>query len=138
VSRGLVSGFADGVEGLASTYNNTTHLLVAGGDTAAMALAAARVREMDGGVALVEGGEVVFEFPLTVCGMMSRGSFGENVEANRRLSAEMKKRGYPFHDIVYSLLFFTCDFLPSIRLTPLGVIEVKGGEVLSPCEEIPG
>jgi adenine deaminase len=60
------------------------------------------------------------------------------VEANRRLSAEMKKRGYPFHDIVYSLLFFTCDFLPSIRLTPLGVIEVKTGNVLSPSEEIPG
>ncbi|MBA2693818.1 MAG: adenine deaminase [Rubrobacter sp.] len=138
VSRGLVSGFADGVEGLASTYNNTTHLLVAGRDTAAMALAATRVRKMDGGVALAEGGEVVFEFPLTVCGMMSRGSFDENVEANRRLSAEMKKRGYPFHDIVYSLLFFTCDFLPSIRLTPLGVIEVKTGNVLSLSEEIPG
>jgi adenine deaminase len=138
VSRGLVSGFADGVEGFASTYNNTTHLLVAGREPEAMALAATRVRGMDGGIAVVEGGEVVFEFPLTVCGMMSRGSFEENVEANRRLSAEMKKRGYPFHDIVYSLLFFTCDFLPSIRLTPLGVIEVKTGEVLSPSEAIPG
>jgi adenine deaminase len=138
VSRGVVSGFADEVEGFASTYNNTTHLLVAGRNPAAMATAASRVRDMDGGIAIVEGGEVVFEFPLTIAGMMSRGSFGENVEANRRLSAEMKKRGYPFHDIVYSLLFFTCDFLPSIRLTPLGVVEVKNGRVISPGEEIPG
>lgn len=136
VSRGLVSGFADGVEGFASTYNNTTHLLVAGREPEAMAFAASRVRDMDGGIAIVEGGEVVFEFPLTVCGMMSRGTFEENVAANRRLSAEMKERGYLFHDIVYSLLFFTCDFLPSIRLTPLGVVEVKTGNVLSPSEEI--
>lgn len=138
ISRAFVSGFADGLEGFASTYNNTTHLLVLGRDPNAMALAASRVREMDGGVSIVEGGEVVFEFPLTVCGMMSRGSFAENVEANRRLSEEMKKRGYPFHDILYSLLFFTCDFLPSVRLTPLGLVEVKTGDVISPCEEFSG
>lgn len=70
--------------------------------------------------------------------MMSRGSFEENVEANRRLSEEMKKRGYPFHDIVYTLLFFTSDFLPAIRLTPLGVIEVKSGDVLLPSDEVFG
>lgn len=138
VSRALVSGFADGLEGFASTYNNTTHLLVVGKDPSAMALAASRVREIDGGVAVVEGGGVVYEFPLTIAGMMSRGSFDEAVGANRRLSAEMKKRGYPFHDIVYSLLFFTCDFLPSVRLTPLGLIEVKTGDVLLPCERVSG
>lgn len=136
VSRGFVSGFADGVEGFASTYNNTTQLLVVGRDPASMALAAGRVRDMSGGISLVEGGEAVFELPLTVCGMMSRGSFEEAVEANQSLSREMKKRGYPFHDIVYSLLFFTCDFLPSIRITPLGVTEVKTGDVLLPSERI--
>ncbi|MGH3085912.1 MAG: adenine deaminase C-terminal domain-containing protein, partial [Rubrobacteraceae bacterium] len=102
VSRALVSGFADDLEGFASTYNNTTQLLVVGKDPAAMALAASRVRDMDGGVAVVEGGEVVFEFALPVCGMMSPGSFDEVVAANQRLSEEMKKRGYPFHDIVYT------------------------------------
>lgn len=133
VSRALVAGFAgDALEGFASTYNTTTQLLVLGRDPRAMARAAARVREMGGGIALVAGGEVVCEVPLPVCGMMSPGTFEEAVARNRSLSRELESRGYPFHDILYTLLFLTCDFLPAVRLTPRGVLEVKSGRVLVP------
>jgi adenine deaminase len=45
-------------------------------------------------------------------------------------------RGYEFHDILYTLLFLTCDFLPALRLTPLGLLDVKTAHVLVPAEEL--
>ena len=134
ISRGLVSGFAANLEGLASTYNTTTHLLVLGRRPEAMARAAQRVRELDGGIVVVKGGEVVYELALPITGMMSDLPFAEVVEQNRRLSRVVDEAGYEYHDILYTLLFLTCDFLPALRLTPLGLLEVKSSKALAPVE----
>lgn len=135
ISRALVSGFAANLEGLASTYNTTTELLVLGSSPQFMALAAERVRQLDGGIVVVEGGEVVFELALPITGMMSDLPFAGVVEQNQRLSRVMAGAGYEHHDILYTLLFLTCDFLPALRLTPLGMLDVKSSEVLVPTEQ---
>jgi adenine deaminase len=138
ISRGLVSGFAANVEGLASTYNTTTHLLVLGRRPEAMARAAWRVRELDGGIVVVKGGEFVYELALPITGMMSDLQFAQVVERNRRLSHVMAEAGYEHHDILYTLLFLTCDFLPALRLTPLGLLDVKSSKTLAPAERLTG
>ena len=136
ISRALISGFAANLEGLASTYNTTTHLLVLGNRPEAMAHAARRVRELDGGIVVVKGGEVVYELALPITGMMSGLSFAEVVEQNRRLSQVVAAAGYEHHDILYTLLFLTCDFLPALRLTPLGLLDVKSSQTLAPAERL--
>jgi adenine deaminase len=136
VSRTLVSGFAAGLEGLASTYNTTTHLLVLGRQPEAMAWAAQRVRELDGGIVVIQGGEVVYELALPISGMMSDLPFSEVVLGNQRLSRAVAQAGYEYHDILYTLLFLTCDFLPALRLTPLGLLDVKSSRALAPAEQL--
>jgi adenine deaminase len=134
ISRSLLSGLAANLEGLASTYNTTTQLLVLGRRPESMALAARRVSELDGGIVVVRGNEVMYELALPITGMMSDLPFEEVVEENRRLSRVVAEAGYEYHDILYTLLFLTCDFLPALRLTPLGVLDVKSSEVLVPAE----
>jgi adenine deaminase len=134
ISHSLLSGLAANLEGLASTYNTTTQLLVLGRRPESMALAARRVRELDGGIVVVRGNEVMYELALPITGMMSDLPFEEVVEENRRLSRVVAEAGYEYHDILYTLLFLTCDFLPALRLTPLGVLDVKSSEVLVPAE----
>ncbi|HEU4492582.1 MAG TPA: adenine deaminase C-terminal domain-containing protein [Rubrobacteraceae bacterium] len=134
ISRSLLSGLAAKLEGLASTYNTTTQLLILGRRPESMALAARRVRELDGGIVVVKGNEVMYELALPITGMMSDLPFEEVVEENRRLSRVVAEAGYEYHDILYTLLFLTCDFLPALRLTPLGVLDVKSSEVLVPAE----
>jgi adenine deaminase len=134
ISRSPLSGLAANLEGLASTYNTTTQLLVLGRRPESMALAARRVRELDGGIVVVRGNEVMYELALPITGMMSDLPFEEVVEENRRLSRVVAEAGYEYHDILYTLLFLTCDFLPVLRLTPLGVLDVKSSEVLVPAE----
>ncbi len=136
ISRAFVSGFAPKLDGFASTYNTTTHLLVLGKRPKSIARAALRVRELEGGIVVVEGDKVTFETALPVAGMMSGLPFAEVVELNRRLSAAVAKAGYEHHDILYTLLFLTCDFLPALRLTPLGLLDVKSSETLAAAERL--
>lgn len=138
ISRALVSGFAKNLEGLASTYNTTTQLLVLGRRPRSMAKAAERVRQLRGGIVIVEGGEVLYELALPITGMMSGRPFADVVESNRRLSRTVAIAGYKHHDILYTLLFLTCDFLPVLRLTPLGLLDVKSSSTLIPSERLTG
>ncbi len=131
-SLGLVKGLGR-IEALASTYNTSCQLLVVGENRAAMAQAAARVVRMGGGITLLRHGSPVFELPLEIGGMMSGCSFAEAVAAVKRLEVEISGDGYPYHEFLYSLLFLVCDFLPGLRLTPRGLLDVKTGKILRPA-----
>ena len=131
-SLGFLRGLGQ-IEALASTYNTSCHLLVVGENRSSMALAAARVVRMGGGITLVRDGKVVFELPLEIGGMMSDISFAEAAKAAKQQELEVKKDGYPYNDFLYSLLFLVGDFLPGLRLTPMGLIDVKAGKKLIPA-----
>jgi adenine deaminase len=136
ISRALVSGFAPNLDGLASTYNTTTHLLGLGRRPQSIARAARRVRELNGGIVVVEGEKVTLELTLPFSGGMSGLPFDDVVELNRRLSRAVIRAGYEHHDILYTLLFLTCDFLPALRLTPLGLLDAKSSQTLAAAERL--
>jgi adenine deaminase len=97
-----------------------------------MAHAVNRLVDIGGGVVLVEGDRVLFELPLPIAGLMSRRPLTEVAARERGLAALLAARGHASHDPLYSLLFMTADFLPSARLTALGVWDVRRGRVLRP------
>jgi len=103
-----------------------------------MAQAAQRVREIGGGIVIVRGGAIFYELALPITGMMSGLRFSEVILQNQRLSWAVAAEGYEHHDILYTLLFLTCDFLPALRLTPLGLLDVKTSSVLVPSERLTG
>jgi len=138
-TNALISGFADKLEALASTYNTPTELLVFGKRPESMRIAARRVYEMGGGIALVEDGKVILEIPLPITGMMTDSlSFDQAVKYQDELLSAVKARGYPFHDILYTLLFLTCDFLPGLRVVPFGLYDVKSNQILRPAVPLTG
>src|SRR3954468_38261 len=125
IAKGVIANFID-TPGFATTATTSLHLLVLGNDPEAMARAAARVAEMGGGFAF-DGG---WSAPLAIDGLIADATFDDVVALDRRLSDEMRRHGYPFHDPLYSLLFASGDFLPELRLTPRGLFEVKTRRVL--------
>jgi adenine deaminase len=127
VTHGVIANLID-VAGFATTATTSLELLVLGRDPAAMARAATRVAALGGGFAFDKGPSA----PLTIDGLISAGRFDKALTIENHLSHVMAEHGYPFHDPLYSLLFASGDFLPEVRLTPRGVIEVKSGAVLAP------
>ena len=132
ITTGAVAGFAAALDGLAVTLSTDYQVLVLGRRTDAMARAVNRLLRLGGGVVLVDGDRVVFELPLPVGGVMSTRSLVELAQSERRLQALLGARGHTFHDPIYTLLFMTADFLPSVRLTADGVWDVKRRRILCP------
>ena len=132
IAPGVVAGFADRVDGLAATTTTDFNILVLGRSPAAMALAVNRLKRRGGGIILVDGERVAYELPLPIGGIMARGSLLEAAELEDGLRAALVARGYAHHEPVFSLFFMAADFLPAVRLSPVGVWDVKRGRVLMP------
>ena len=93
---------------------------------------AAKLNEMQGGTAFDNG----WAAPLEIDGLIVDGNYQQAVEYERALDYHARQAGYPFHDVVYSLLFASGDFLPELRLTPRGLFDVKSRTVLEPARRL--
>ncbi len=134
--RTCLSGFAEHLGGLASTFSTGGGLYVAGRDPRDMTVAAARALDLGGGVVLAEDGVVRFELPLPLAGVMSPRPMREIVDATDMLTALLRERGYAHHDLPYTLLFFGFDALPYVRLTYAGLWDVVAAKTLIPREDL--
>jgi adenine deaminase len=136
MTRGVISGFSTKLEGLATTYTTNAGILILGKTPEAMAQALSGLKEVGGGmVTLTTGGERK-DFPLPLAGISLRGRFEGAAEAARHFQQTMVAAGYPHADANYSLLFFSCDFLPELRATQAGWIRTKTGEVLLASQQL--
>jgi adenine deaminase len=129
---GVVAGFADRLDGLASTVTTDFNILVLGRRREAMARAVNRLLALRGGIVIADGDAFAYELALPLGGVMARGSLAEAAAREDELRAALAARGYAFHDPLFTLFFMAADFLPSVRLTSRGVWDVKRERVLLP------
>jgi adenine deaminase len=137
VAPGVVAGFAERLDGFASTLSTDFNILALGRSPEAMARAVNRLLERRGGIVVVEGDEIAYEMALPLGGIMARGSLEDAAAAERRLRAVLVARGYSHHDPLFSVFFMSADFLPAVRLTPRGVWDVKTSRILLPARRRP-
>ena len=130
IAPGAVAGFAAELDGLAATTSTDYQILALGRRPESLARAVNRLLRLKGGIVLVDGDRVTFELPLPIGGIMSSRPLTELAEREREFHALLRARGYAFHDPIYTLLFMAADFLPSARLSALGVWDVKRSRVL--------
>ncbi|SIT92893.1 adenine deaminase C-terminal domain-containing protein [Edaphobacillus lindanitolerans] len=129
----LIKGFADEVQGFASSYSSTGDIIMIGKNSADMKLAFDRMKEIGGGLVLAEGGEVVSELPLGLAGVMSDKPMEALMEDEKTIKAELRARGYKHGDAVYTLLFLMSTHLPYVRITQKGIYDVMNRKVLFPA-----
>ena len=130
VAPGVVAGFADRLDGLAATTTTDFNILVLGRSREAMVRAVNRLLALRGGIVVADAGRIAFEWPLPIGGVLGRDSLEEAAEREQALRATLVARGYPWHEPFYSLYFLAADFLPAVRLTPLGTWDVKRRRIL--------
>ncbi len=135
ITRGLLSGFAYDVAGLATTYTISTDYLVIGSDPEAMHKALQYVHHHSG-VALMEADGSTLHLPLPIGGGLSLLSMHELIEVSSRFLERLKEKGFAFDDPYYCLLFLTSTHLPKLRITENGVISIKEQKILLPMKPL--
>ncbi|WP_413304294.1 adenine deaminase C-terminal domain-containing protein [Bacillus sp. 1P10SD] len=128
----LLKGFATKLSALASSFSNTGDIILIGKNKQDMLHAFNRMKELGGGIVVVEEDNVVCELPLYLSGLMSDLPMEELMQQEKSLFTVLKERGYSFSDPIYSLLFFSSTHLPYIRITQQGMYDVMNKTVLFP------
>lgn len=129
----IVKGFDTGVHGFASSYSNTGDLIIIGKRVADMKVALKKLKEMKGGIVLIENGEEVTSIPLSIAGAMSKEPVEVIIEQEIALKTALRDRGYMHSDAIYTLLFLQSTHLPYIRVTPRGMHDVMKRSVVLPA-----
>ena len=129
----VLKGFANDFGGLVSSYSISGDYLILGKCKRDMLTAFERMKELGGGIVLVDRGEIIAEIPLPLCGMTSKEPVEQLIVQEEVLRAELLARGYKFEDPIYTLLFLASTHLPYVRATPLGIYEVMKKQILFPA-----
>lgn len=129
----ILKGFAKNVSGFASTYSSTGDIILLGDNKKDMYTAFKRVKEQNGGIVLVEDGQVIAEIELPLMASMSLKPVEELMLEETNLTEKLRERGYHFDDPIYTLLFLSATHLPYVRVTQKGIYDVKNRTELFPA-----
>jgi len=136
ITMGLLEGFGNGIEALVSSYNTAAQILAVGTNAQAMSAAVNRVLDIKGGIVILDKGDVRYELPLPIGGVMSERDLPELADKEREFQSILFSKGYPHHDPMYTLVFLPNDFLPEVRVNYRGILDVKNDRVLWPRRDL--
>ncbi|MDA0349223.1 MAG: amidohydrolase family protein [Verrucomicrobia bacterium] len=128
IAYGFLQNFGLKEGAVASSVGHDAHnVIVAGFDETSMSLAIETIRESQGGVSVVQGGEVVAFVALPIAGLISDLRAGEVAEAASKVKAAWVAAGCTLPYMGFNLL--PLSVIPEIRLTDKGLVKVPEMEI---------
>lgn len=128
IGFGFVTGDCIKRGAVATTHCHDHHnLLVIGDNIQNMLLAINRVVELQGGIVTVENGKILKELQLNVCGIMSNRSVKEIGLSLKVIRESLEHLGYNHYSPVASLCSLALPVSPALKVTDMGLIDVKKG-----------
>lgn len=128
---GLVTGSGLRSGAVATTYFHDHHnLFVLGRDPGDMAAAVNRLRESQGGILTVRGGEVTAHLPLPVCGLLSEDSAEQVGAVLHMVREQLHALGYVHRAPIMSLCTLGLPVSPALKLTDKGLVDVRAGRLV--------
>ena len=132
VGTALLSGACLTHGAVASTWVHDHHnLLVIGRDEKDMQIAANAVIEAQGGLAVVEDGQVVASMPLPVAGILTEAPLAEAGARLSEVTAALKRLGWGNANPVMSVCTIALPVSPELKVTDQGLVDVRKGQLVS-------
>lgn len=128
----MIKGFANAIQGFASSYSTTGDILLIGKNIEDMKYAFNQLKEMKGGIVITEKSEVIASIPLSIGGFLFNGEIETLIDQEKKLKKALASRGYKKGDAIYTLSFLQATHLPYIRITPKGIFDVMKKTLLLP------
>jgi len=129
VAHGLLSNFGLRNGAVASSVGHDSHnVIVAGTNEADMQAALKAIEAAQGGVCVVEGGEVKAMVPLPIAGLLSDKRVTEVAEEVKLLKSAWQAAGCTIAYMGFNLI--PLSVIPEIRITDKGLVLVPGMEIV--------
>lgn len=136
VGVAFVRGFGLKDGAIASSVAHDSHnIVIAGANDEDMHHAVEAIVEMQGGLVVVQGGEVRAALPLPIAGLMSDRPLHEVRDAVDDLHSAYHQLGGELQDPFMQLAFLALPVIPSLKLTDKGLVDVDKFEIVSLWEE---
>ncbi|MEM8980261.1 MAG: adenine deaminase [Pseudomonadota bacterium] len=127
VTNAFVSGFGyKGQMAMASTVaHDSHHMIVVGTNKEAMAQAANRLRDVGGGIVLIQDGEETALVPLPIAGLMSDRPAKEVAAQADQMVKAMQACGCTLNNAYMQHSLLALVVIPELRISDLGLIDVR-------------
>jgi len=126
IGIGLVRGFGLQKGALASSVAHDSHNVIAAGVTDEEICRAVEViRDMGGGLAVVQGHETIASVPLEIGGLMSRQPLETVVRQLKDVKAAATRLGCHLDEPFMALSFLALPVIPELKLTDKGLVDVN-------------
>ncbi|HEX8681580.1 MAG TPA: adenine deaminase [Ardenticatenaceae bacterium] len=132
VGLGFVRGFGLKAGAIASSVAHDNHnIVIAGANDADMQRALEAIIEMDGGLVVAQGGEVLAALPLPIAGLMSDRPLQEVADTIESLHDAYHRLGGELSDPFMTLAFLALAVIPSLKITDKGLVDVDRFQLVS-------
>jgi len=129
---GFLKGLGIKVGAVATTVNlDENSLLVVGANDQDMARCANVLLDCGGGVAIVEGGQVLERLDLPAGGIFSLHRWQQVAKRLARAQQVLREQGSPFDKPLFALSFLPFVTLPALRITARGLVNAKERKIVS-------
>ncbi len=133
IGRAFLGGMGLKRGAMASSIGHDHHNIVAlGVNPEDMAIAVNRIAEMQGGIVLVEKGQVLDEIPLPLLGLLTDIDAWTLAEKREALLNKAREMGCNVSDAFMFLSFISLAALPTFAITDKGYIDVIAQRVIDP------
>jgi adenine deaminase len=131
VGLGFVHGSGLRRGALASTVAHDAHnIVVIGSSEDDMLAAVTRLVELQGGIVVVHGAEILAECPLPVAGLLSNGSAADVIAQSRGCSQTAAALGWKGSAPFMTLSFLALSVVPALKITDRGLVDVLQGSLV--------
>ncbi len=128
---GFIQGIGLQAGAIAGTVAHDHHnLVVIGADDGSMMTAAKAVGEMDGGLVVVNGDDILAALPLPVGGLMSDRPIQEVCTNYQELLDAAVSLGSQLHDPFMAMSFMALEVIPTLKLSYRGLVNVDQMEIV--------
>ncbi len=123
---GFVRGFGLREGAMASSVAHDSHNVVAVGvRDKDILIALNKVAAMGGGLSIVKNGSILESLPLPVAGLMSQWPLKRVVKKHEKLMKAIKELGCLISDPFMVLSFLALPVIPELKLTDMGLVDVR-------------
>ena len=131
-SNGFIKGTGIKNGAIATTLIwDTANILVIGSNEKDMELAANRIIDIQGGIIITSGGEIVYDFALPIFGTISGESMENIRDKIKELETTIRTIGTSFGKPFLNIQTIPFTGLPFLRITDKGLADIKSKKLVS-------